>query len=220
MSEKKSRLTVLLLLREYLANVEVVPGVAGHREAIVLVHNLLRSEVLIGHNWFLRQTERERRGGLLMNNGRASRTIIKQSTSFLAMLSSSSVMAVTTAGGAGAFFFLPMKETIHPSKNFLLATTGNLDSTSSQLEQVNFPSLMSRSVRVLVLMMSMAHFRISSYPLRFRHSLRRSPRSRLPSMTRCINMLPSPSPMPGMRLSWLFVCSLTGLPLLSRWALG
>ena len=28
-------------------------------------------------------------------------------------------MALTKAGAGGAFFFLPMKETIHPSKNFV-----------------------------------------------------------------------------------------------------
>ena len=78
------------------------------------------------------------------------------------MLSRSSVMAVTKAAGGGAFCFLLMKETIHPSKNFLFATAGNLSSTSPQLEQVNFPSSMSLALRVLVLMMSMAHFRISS----------------------------------------------------------
>ena len=54
MSENKGEKTVLLVLGEYLANVEVVPGVAGHREAIrLVVHDLLRSEVLTGHNGFL-----------------------------------------------------------------------------------------------------------------------------------------------------------------------
>ena len=54
--EKRLRLTVLLVLRESLANVDVVPGVARHREAIVLVvQDLLSSEVLIVHNGFLRK---------------------------------------------------------------------------------------------------------------------------------------------------------------------
>ena len=58
MSKIESRLTVLLVLREYLANVEVVPGVARHREpAGLVVRDLLRREVLVANNGFLQERE-------------------------------------------------------------------------------------------------------------------------------------------------------------------
>ena len=54
-SEMREHLTVLLALRENLANVDVVPGVARHREPVVLaVHDLLSGEVLVERKGFLR----------------------------------------------------------------------------------------------------------------------------------------------------------------------
>ena len=51
-------MTVLLALRENLANVEVVPGVARHREpAGIVVRDLLRREVLVANNGFLQERE-------------------------------------------------------------------------------------------------------------------------------------------------------------------
>ena len=51
-------MTVLLALRENLANVDVVPGVARHREAIVLVvRDLLRGEVLVDRKGLLQEME-------------------------------------------------------------------------------------------------------------------------------------------------------------------
>ena len=51
-------MTVLLALRENLANVEIAPGVARHREAVVLiVQNLLRGEVLVESKGFLQERE-------------------------------------------------------------------------------------------------------------------------------------------------------------------
>ena len=51
-------MTVLLVLRENLSNVDVVAGVARHREAIVLiVRDLLSGEVLVESEGFLQERE-------------------------------------------------------------------------------------------------------------------------------------------------------------------
>ena len=58
----RTNLTVLLVLRENLADVDVVSGVARHREAIVLVvHDALHREVLIANNGFLQVKDCEKK---------------------------------------------------------------------------------------------------------------------------------------------------------------
>ena len=55
-NNKRIYLTELFVLRENLADIDLVPGVAGHREAILfVVHDLLRREVLIEHKGFLQE---------------------------------------------------------------------------------------------------------------------------------------------------------------------
>jgi hypothetical protein len=55
-NNERSHLTVLLVLRENLAHIDVVPSVDRHREATLFtVHDLLRREVLIELEGFLRR---------------------------------------------------------------------------------------------------------------------------------------------------------------------